>query len=91
MKKTEIQKLYRELYREIEEILFRCDPIGINFDENIDEYDPEVGTILPRLKGTRSEADVLNIIYEEFMRWSGVDIARKATRKEIKQYREENK
>jgi hypothetical protein len=28
---------------------FRFDPVGLNFGANTDEYDPEVGTILPHL------------------------------------------
>jgi hypothetical protein len=63
MNKTEIRKSYGTLYIELEEILFRCDPIGINLEENKDEYDPEVNTILPRLKEAKSEYDVQNIIY----------------------------
>ena len=66
MDKTEIRESYRTLYAEVEEILFRCDPIGINLDENKDEYDPEVSTILPRLKDAQSESDVHKIIIEEF-------------------------
>jgi hypothetical protein len=69
MNKTEIRQSYRTLYAELEEILFRCDPIGINLVENRDEYDPEVSTIPPRLKEARSESDVHNIIYEEFQQW----------------------
>jgi hypothetical protein len=37
---------YAGLYEEVEAILFRHDPAGINFGENTDEYDPEVSTIL---------------------------------------------
>lgn len=64
---------YRNLYSEVEEILFRHDPIGINFEDNTDEYDPEVDTILPRLKTAHSEEDVLDIIHEEFCRWFDSD------------------
>jgi hypothetical protein len=31
------------------ELLFRHDPVGINFEVNTDEYEPKAGTILPRL------------------------------------------
>lgn len=66
---------YKHLYEEVEEILFRYDPVGINFGENTDEYDPEVGTILPRLKEVCSEADVHGIVHEEFVRWFGASDA----------------
>ena len=69
MNRAKIKALYRELYTEVEEILFRNDPMGINFEDNTDEYDPEVDTILPRLKQAKSEKDVQDIVYEEFVRW----------------------
>lgn len=40
-----------------------------------DEYDPEVRSILPRLKDARSVDDVQQIVHEEFVRWFGDDIA----------------
>jgi hypothetical protein len=45
-----LRRRYAGLYREVEAILFRYDPVGIKFEENTppDEYDPEVSTILPR-------------------------------------------
>jgi hypothetical protein len=45
---------YGKLFEEASSILFRHDPIGIAFDnENTDEYEAEVGTILPRLAAIR--------------------------------------
>ena len=38
-------------------ILFEEDPIGINFADNTDKYQPEVDTILPRLKTCHTVAD----------------------------------
>ena len=35
---------YKQLLNEVSAILFRHDPIGINFEYNTDEYDPEAGT-----------------------------------------------
>ena len=60
---------YRQLYEDLTQLLFRHDPIGINFENNPDEYQTEVGTILPRLCGCKSEDDVLGVIHEEFVRW----------------------
>ena len=65
MKATKITQSYRKLHSEIEEILFRCDPIGISSKENKHKYDPEVETIIPRLKEAKSESDVHKIICEE--------------------------
>jgi len=74
MKTNKLRQNYKGLYSKVEEILFRHDPIGINLVENTDEYDPEVSTILPRLKEANSGNDVLNIVLEEFSRWFGADI-----------------
>jgi hypothetical protein len=60
---------FRELFDETVALLFRHDPIGINFDDNSDEYEPEAGTILPRLRHCQSAADVLKVVHEEFVRW----------------------
>ncbi|MBU0639988.1 MAG: hypothetical protein KKB50_14060 [Planctomycetes bacterium] len=57
------------LFEQFLECLFRYDPMGINFETNTDEYDPEVGTIIPRLDKCSSEQDVLNVVHEEFVRW----------------------
>ena len=65
---------YKELYSTVEAILFNHDPIRINVGFNSDEYDPEVGTILPRLKNANSEGDVVDINHEEFVRWFGPKI-----------------
>ena len=76
--KLERQKLkheYGELYDKVVEILFRNDPIEINFEINTDEYEPETGTILPRLKEARSPENLQKIIHQEFIRWFGADIA----------------
>ena len=75
MKATKITQSYRKLYADIEEILFRCDPMGISSKEHKAKYDPEVETILPRLKEARSESDVHKIICEEFIRWFGAHTA----------------
>lgn len=48
---------------------------GINFETNIDEYEPEVGTILPRLIHAKLVNDVALIICEEFGKWFGDDEA----------------
>ena len=70
-----LKTLYKGLYDDVNEILFRHDPIGINFEDNTDEYEAEVGTILPRLTLANSIADVRLIVYEEFVRWFDEEIA----------------
>lgn len=67
---------YGELFDAISALLFRVDPIGISFEsENLDEYDLETGTILPRLKACKSADDVLRVVHEEFVRWFDANTA----------------
>ena len=70
--KTERDAIKQEhgtLFASISAALFEADPVGINFDDNTDEYDAETGTIIPRLGSARSAEDVQVIVYEEFCRW----------------------
>ena len=66
---------YKVLFEEVSAILFRHDPISLDFETNIDEYDPEARTILPRLRSCNSAADVARVVHEEFVRWFEPDIA----------------
>ena len=65
---------YRQLFDEVESLLFRHDPVGINFETNTDEYDPEVGSILPRLRTCSDAKDVCRVVHEEFVWWFGEDV-----------------
>jgi len=64
-----IKRQYGTLFTSISNALFEADPVGINFDINTDEYEPETGTIIPRLGSAKSTEDVQAIVYEEFCRW----------------------
>jgi hypothetical protein len=70
-----LKKQYGEVFDSVAALLFRVDPVGINFEENPDEYHPEVGTILPRLSACESSDDVLRVVHEEFIRWFGAPTA----------------
>jgi hypothetical protein len=70
-----LKEEYREVYDNVVSLLFRHDPIGIKFETNTDEYEPEAGTILPRLRSCLSESDALRIIHEEFVHWFGAETA----------------
>ena len=52
--RNRLKAAYGSLYESVLEALFRHDPICINYGNNTDEYEPEVGTILPRLETCRS-------------------------------------
>jgi hypothetical protein len=60
---------FGRLFDDVTALLFRHDPIGINFGDNADEYEPEVGTILPRLRNCTSADELATIVHEEFVRW----------------------
>jgi hypothetical protein len=64
-----LKRQYGKLFTAISQVLFEADPMGINFEINTDEYEPEVGTIIPRLSSAQSAEDVQAIVYEEFCRW----------------------
>ena len=67
--RRQLRNMYGALYDDVAALLFRHDPIGINFDVNTDEYEPEVGTILPRLRSCKSVDDVRRVVHQEFVRW----------------------
>jgi hypothetical protein len=74
--RRQLKAEYGQLFAAVSELLFRRDPIGIAFDnENTDEYDPETGSILPRLGTCECSADVLRVVHEEFCRWFGSETA----------------
>ncbi len=69
--RKKLKERYGDVFDEISAILFTIDPVGINFRTNTDEYDPEVGTILPRLTECGSATDVRRVVFEEFCSWFG--------------------
>lgn len=71
----EIRQQQPEIFKAVSDILFKHDPIGINFETNTDEYDPEAGTVISRLPLANNEVDVLDILHQEFVVWFGVDTA----------------
>lgn len=60
---------YGTLFDSVSALLYRHDPMGINFEENTDEYDLEAETILPRLQRCHELEDVRDAVYSEFVRW----------------------
>src|SRR6266496_5398762 len=66
---------YGNLYSDVSRILREADLIGlIAMGAPADEYDPEVSTILPRLREARAAVGVQRIVHEEFVRWFGADL-----------------
>jgi len=75
VRRAELRNRFKGLYHEVSVILFDEDPLSINFKTNTDEYEPEVGTILPRLRGCSSVEAVRAMVHEEFVAWFGADNA----------------
>lgn len=61
-----IKDEYSGLYEKVEALVFRHDPIGINFEENTDEYELETSLLLSRLRTCRSAADVTRMVHKVF-------------------------
>lgn len=67
---------YHIFFARVSALFFRHDPVGINFgDDNQDEYDPEAGSVIPRLISCQDVQDVERVLHEEFVRWFDADIA----------------
>jgi hypothetical protein len=61
---------YQNLHRGLTALLYRHDPLGLAASgAPKDEYEPEVSTIIPRLKDANSAEDVRRIVHEEFLHW----------------------
>ncbi len=75
VERVRVKQRYEGLFDQISAILFRHDPMDISGEDNTDEYEPEVGTILPRLEKVSSEEEALAVIHQEFGRWFGEDLA----------------
>jgi len=75
-RRQSLKAAYGSLYSEVSRLLREDDPISlIAMGAPDDEYDPEVSTILPRLREANAAVDVQRIVHEEFVRWFGADIA----------------
>jgi hypothetical protein len=70
-RRTLIEAQYPGLFAAATRLFFDIDPVGINFESNTDEYESEVGTVLPRLESAGTVADVERIVREEFVKWFG--------------------
>ena len=69
-----IKREFVAKYESISALLFEIDPMGINFKTNTDEYEPEVNTILPRVKDLKERKEIELVVREEFERWFGDEL-----------------
>lgn len=63
-----LKRAYKGLYRDCLSLLRMADPAGIGLITP-NEYEPEVGTILPRLRSCNDESDVQRVLIDEFDSW----------------------
>jgi hypothetical protein len=78
-----VRRRHRRLFEEVSSLLYEADPIGISFGDNTDEYDPEAGTIIPRLEQCASADDVCSAVHEEFVGWFGEDAGTRERYREV--------
>jgi hypothetical protein len=75
MERTErqaLKKKYQVLRKIVDSAIRHDDPMGLlEMGSPSDEYDPEVGSILPRLKEAETEDQLCSIVHEEFLHWFG--------------------
>ena len=60
------RRRYERLLSDFSAIMFRHDPVGINFDVNTDEYDQEAERILLRLRELTTEVELLVVVCNVF-------------------------
>ena len=73
-KRSRIKECYPQLFQQVSAILFEHDPMGINYEDNTNEYEPEAGTIIGRLKDCSGHIESRKMIHEEFLRWFYDDV-----------------
>ena len=71
-----------ELVASVERLLFEEDPIGINFESNLDEYRLEAERITLRLPEASTDTELLPIDHQEFVTCFGGDLAGPMTKYE---------
>lgn len=74
--KKPAKREFIDIREAVAEALRRLDPIGLTeAGTPSSEYDPEIGTIMPRLREARTSDDLARIIHEEFVAWFGPETA----------------
>lgn len=78
-----LKREYEGLFSELTAYLFEADPMGLNYEINPDEYEPEVGTILPRILALDAVDEIADVIREEFDRWFGRPVIYRSTYEDL--------
>jgi hypothetical protein len=90
-------KQYGERFFMLRKIINKHDPIGlIKIGAPEDEYDAEVATIIVQLYDKKTETEILELVYTEFLRWfneestTGPKAAYKELAQEIYEWKQKN-
>ena len=75
VERQRLKREYAAIFEDLAAYLYEQDPMGLNYGINPDEYEAEVGTILPRVFEAESAAEIADVIREEFERWFGPRLA----------------
>jgi len=76
-KRKVLQEENPELFAEVAEILLKHDLIKIDYEVNPDEYEPEAGTIIPRLPDCSNAIEARKVIHAELVKWFDDELAGK--------------
>lgn len=68
---------YGVLFSEVSRIIFKHDPMNINFGNNPDEYNPEAHDIIAHLQRTDSKRESTKICEDVFIKWFDKYLAKK--------------
>jgi len=71
IERKRLKREYSAIYEDLSALLYQIDPAGVNFEVNPDEYEPEVGTILPRILQLETAGEIEQVIREELAAWFG--------------------
>ncbi|MFO6453463.1 MULTISPECIES: hypothetical protein [unclassified Aeromicrobium] len=74
-KHAHLKREYKSEIQRVSAILFENDPVGINFGENADEYEPEAADIVRRLPEASGPEDLARIVRDVFVHWFGAESA----------------
>jgi hypothetical protein len=68
--KDSVKKAYGDKFNDLRTIINKHDPIGlISNGAPDDEYEPEVKTIIVQLDNKKTEQQIHDLVYQEFIRW----------------------
>lgn len=70
-----LKRAHPAAFARLAALLFEEDPIGLDYEENTDEYEPEATSILPRLPACTSATQVRDVVHAEFVHWFDAYIA----------------